>query len=114
MLKTRVSSTPKAGQLSQHDQLRYIAVQSFLTKLARGAKLVASSVEVAEEVFRGRSPMSYGRKIRVWAAFYMLHLCLPPIVQGKHQKVKPLLCENDILEQCRSYLLGLARDGVRV
>ena len=89
-------------------------MQSYMIKLVRGANLVASSTAVAEEVFYGRSPMSYGRKIRIWTSFYMKYLYLPPVCQGKHQKVKPLLCENDILEQCRSFLLGLPRDGIRI
>jgi hypothetical protein len=78
------------------------------------AKLVASSAVVSEEVFYGRSSVSYGRKIRVWTAFYIRYLHLLPVFQGKHQKVKPLLCENDILEQGRSFVLGLPRDGVRI
>ena len=114
VLKAKISSKPMPGTLSEYDQLRFVALQSYLTKLKRGGKLVASSEAAAEEIFRKQSTTSYGKKIRVWAKKIMFYLHLPPILQGKHQKVKPLLCENDIKEQCRSFLLGLPRESVSV
>jgi hypothetical protein len=63
-----------------------------------------SSETIAIEVFRNRSTIPFGRNIRLWTAFYLKHLHLPPVLRGLHQKVKLLLCENDVANQCRSFL----------
>ena len=91
---------------------RYSSVQSFLTKLSFGDKLVIASQMTAAEFYRGKSGAYYSKKIREWTRFYMLHLHLPPVCQGMHQKVKPLLCENDVKDQCRSFLRGLKPDKI--
>ncbi len=46
--------------------------------------------------------------------FYMKHLLLPVVVRDRHQKIRPLLCENDVQAQCRSYPRTLASEAVGV
>ena len=75
VLKAKVSSTPAAGTLSEHNRLRYVAVQSYLTKLQRGGKLIAFSEAVAKEVFRQQSAAWSGDQF-VFGLIYTSWICI--------------------------------------
>jgi hypothetical protein len=75
-----------------------------LNKLSSGGMKMESRETIAIEVFPIRSTIPCGRNIRLWTAFYLKHLHLPPVLRGLHQKVKPLLCENGVANQCHSFL----------
>ena len=114
VMKIKITSNPSSGSLSVYDSLRYLAVRNYIMKLIEGNKKIVSSEATAKDIFPDKSIFSYGRNIRVWTEFYLMHLFIPPVIRGKHQKVKPLLCENDIKDICRSYLHSLPSGKVSV
>ena len=105
ILTAKISSTC-CGGLSLHDAKRYMAIQSYFAKINGGGRKIVSSQEVACEIFPRNSTVRCSRRIREWSSFYLHNLFLPPSIRGKHQKAKPLLCENDLKDQCLSFLRG--------
>ena len=114
VMKIKITSNPSCGSLSVYDSLRYLAVRNYIMKWIEGNKKIVSSEATAKDIFPDKSIVSYGRNIRVWTEFYLMHLFIPPVIRGKHQKVKPLPCENDIKDICRSYLHSLPSGKVSV
>lgn len=65
---------------------------------------VQSSELIADVVF-GKSGASYrARTIRDWADFYLLHLELPLLRQGKYHKTKSLVDDEDVKFACFPFL----------
>ena len=109
-----VSSGKPHPTLSLHDLKRYIAVRLYLVARNNGQQKVISSEQVAEDVFPDKAAENYGKNIRKWSEFYCKHLFLPPVIRGRNQKIRPMLCENDVQEQCRSFLRTLEPKKVGV
>ena len=108
------SSVQPASTLSLHDLKRYVAIRAYLVALQGGSRKLESSERVATELFPDKSPRHYGANIRQWATFYLRNLLLPVVLRGRHQKIRPLLCENDVQDLCRSFLRTLKPEEVGV
>jgi len=110
-----VSSGKPHPSLSPHDLKRYLAVRVYLTILRESqVKMTPASEDAAKIIFPEKSRRNYGSNIRKWADFYCKYLFLPPVTRGRNQKIRPMLCENDIQEQCRSFLRTLEPKKVGV
>lgn len=69
-----------------------------------------SSERVAEVVF-GKEGASYrSRTIRDWADFFLKHSSLPQLNQGKYQKTKSLIDDEDVSAACLSFLRSVRAD----
>lgn len=102
-----VSSGKPHPSLSGHDFKRYLSVRMYLCAKRDAEPKLEASMQVATALFPEKSRENYGKNIRRWADFYCSHLFLPPVIRGRHQKIRPMLCENDIQEQCRTFLRTL-------
>ncbi|KAG9405382.1 hypothetical protein AC1031_004490 [Aphanomyces cochlioides] len=102
-----ITSSKSHPTLSAHDLKRYLAVHMYLCARLTGELMIAASERVAHDIFLEKSARNYGQNIRRWADFYRKNLFLPPVVRGHNQKIRPMLCENDVQEQCRCFLQTL-------
>lgn len=91
--------------LSRFELLRLLAILRFFRMVKNNQRSrIESSGLVAEVVF-GKSGASYrARTIRDWADFFSLHSKLPLLRQGKYQKTKSLIDDEDVKSAvCHSY-----------
>ena len=92
-------------EISQFDALRLLAILRYLRMLQKNTRSRIQSSELVAEVFFGKSGESYrARTIRDWAEYYLLHLDLPLLRQGKYQKTKSLIDDEDVRSCCLSFL----------
>lgn len=92
----------------QFDSLRLLATLRFLRMLKRDSRSRIQSSELVAEVVFGKSGASYrARTIRDWADFYLLNLELPLLRQGKYQKTKSLIDDEDVKSACLSFLRSI-------
>ncbi|KAH9095140.1 hypothetical protein Ae201684P_009995 [Aphanomyces euteiches] len=107
ILVVPITSSKPHSTLSAHDLKRYLAVHMYLCARQNGELMIVASERVAHDIFLEKSARNYGQNIRRWADFYCKNLFLPPVVRGHNQKIRAMLCENDVQEQCRSFLRTL-------
>lgn len=106
---TRKLSVTK--EFSTFDRLRLLAVLRLLQCLTNDHRNKHRSSEMIANVLFGKSGASYrARTIRDWSDYYVEHLELPLLRQGKFQKTKSLIDDEDIRIACRSYLRSLRAD----
>lgn len=105
--RKQASSKPS----SSFDRLRLLAVLRFLRMLKKDPRSrVCSSERVAEVVF-GKEGASYrSRTIRDWGDHYLKHFDLPLLSQGKYQKTKSLIDDEDVRAKCLSFLRSVRAD----
>ena len=90
---------------SPFDTLRLLAVFRFLRMIEKNPRSRVSSSKLVAEVVFGKSGASYrSRTIQDWANYYLLHLKLPLLRQGKYQKTKSLIDDEDVKSACLSFL----------
>ena len=96
------------NNISKFESLRLLAVLRVLELKKRGSRnRIEASEKVAEFVF-GKSGASYrSRTIRDWADHFILHSELPSLRQGKFQKTKSLIDDEDVKSACLSFLRSL-------
>ncbi len=109
-----VSSVKIHPTLSLHDLKRHLSVRSYLCAVQDGTPKVAASEQAARQIFPDKSERQCGVNIRSWAKYYLTNYYLPVVIRGQHQKVRPMLCESDVQEQCRSFLRTLRAQDVGV
>lgn len=91
--------------LSEFECLRLLAVLRFLQMTKSNARSRISSSELVAEVVFGKTGASYrSRTIRDWADHYLLHSELPFLRQGKFQKTKSLIDDEDVKTACLAFL----------
>jgi hypothetical protein len=90
------------------DHLRLLSVRKFLQFVQEGRDLIGSSVMVADMVFSGGSFKA--TCIRSWAKYYLEFGVLLEHRQGKHQKTKSLIDDEDVYNKCRKWLRS-QKDG---
>jgi hypothetical protein len=67
--------------------------------------------EMVADVFLGKSGVTYrARTIRDWADHFMLHSKLLLLRQGKFQKTKSLIDDEDVKSACLSFLRSISAE----
>lgn len=98
-------------EFSPFDRLRLLAVLRLLQGLRNDHRSKHRSSEMIANALFGTSGASYrARTIRDWSDYYVEHLELPLFSQGKFQKTKSLIDDEDVRFACRSYLRSLRAD----
>lgn len=89
------------GVTDQFEHLRLAAVHRFLQAITINPRSrVASSQDVAFLIFEAQGSSYRARSIRDWADFFVLNGILPELRQGKHQKTKTLIDDEDVIAAC--------------
>ena len=98
-------------EISKFESLRILAVMRFLQLLKKDPRSRIRSSEMIADVVFGKSGASYrARSIRDWADHYLLHSELPRLRQGKYQKTKSLIDDEDVRFACLSFLRSIPAD----
>lgn len=99
------------NNFTSFDCLRHLAVLRYLQLVkASPHSKVASSEAVANVVF-GKEGASYrSRSIRDWADHFCSTLSLPELRQGKFQKTKSLIDDEDVRAACLTFLRSVQPD----
>ena len=96
---------------SQFDRLRSLAVLRFLRTITENPKSRISSSQQIAEILFGKNGFSYrARTIRDWSDYFVQHLELPRLRQGKFQKTKSLIDDEDVRAACLSYIRSVRAD----
>jgi hypothetical protein len=91
--------------ISRFESLRLLAVLRFMQMLKKDPRSRVRSSEMVADVVFGKSGSSYrARSIRDWTDHYLLHYDLPRLRQGKFQKTKSLIDDEDVRSACLSFL----------
>ena len=97
--------------MNSFDLLRSLAVLRFLRMVKQDARSRVSSSQMVSEVVFGKEGASYrSRTIRDWADHFLKHLSLPLLKQGKYQKTKSLIDDEDVRASCLSFLRSVRAD----
>lgn len=99
------------NNFSLFDSLRLLAILRYLRLLkANPCSKISASEAVASVIF-GKDGGSYrSRTIRDWANFFCENLSLPELRQGKFQKTKSLIDDEDVRGACLTFLRSLKPD----
>jgi hypothetical protein len=93
------------------DCLRLLSVLRYLRLIDADRNSKISSSELVASVVFGKDGASYrARTIRDWGQHFCEHLELPELRQGKFQKTKSLIDDEDVKAACRSYLRSVKPD----
>ncbi|KAI9204940.1 uncharacterized protein BJ171DRAFT_92100 [Polychytrium aggregatum] len=105
--KVRITSE-KDKNISLYNYQRYTCILKYFQFKLQG-NVDSDAVfcqNLAKDILGRKSLKYYSAQIRKWAAAFLTEGELPPVRTGKHSKVKSLLDEEDIREQCLQYLRG--------
>lgn len=105
----------KLSSISKFDHIRLIAIRRFLELIKSGEPKVESSLKVATVLFSSkpnRSMVHRARTIRNWAQFYIATNELPSLKQGRHQKTRTLIDDEDVQNACRTWLRSQTPDSI--
>jgi hypothetical protein len=98
-------SQKSTRRISKYDYLRLIAVQRYLqTILDTPNSKLATSLELANSLFHGRNCEHFARSIRTWSEYWVQFHQLPVHSQGKHQKTKSFIDDEDIQRTCLNWI----------
>lgn len=93
---------------SQFDRLRLLAVLRFLRMTIIDPKSrVTSSEQISGVLFGKEGPSYRARTVRDWSDSFVKHSELPRLSQGKFQKTKSLIDDEDVQSVCVSYIRSL-------
>ena len=91
--------------LSRFELLRLLAILRFFRMVKNNPRSRIESSRMVAEIVFGKSGASYrARTIRDWADYFLLHSELPHLRQGKYQKTKSLIDDEDVKSACLSFL----------
>ncbi len=103
----------KLKKVTTFDAIRLLAVQRFLESIDRSPRSrVSSSQSIAAILFGVRGDSYRARSIRDWSDYYVDHHVLPSLRQGKHQKTKSLIDDEDIRAACLRFLRSKRNDSI--
>lgn len=101
-LKTELVKQQKTLTVTEYNKKR--AVFEYLKRLDDNGKgKMKASIEAAKLVFIEYAPYK-PRTIQYWANFWLKYNHLPVSRQGKHQKMVRLIDEEDIAEECHTWI----------
>ena len=93
------------------ESLRLLSVMRFLQLWKKDRRSRVRSSEMVADVVFGKSGASYRAiSIRDWADHYLLHSELPLLRQGKFQKTKSLIDDEDVRAACLSFLRSISAE----
>lgn len=92
-------------QISKYDFVRLRAVRRYFDLILENERSrMESSLKVSRELYPENSCEWKARSIREWASYFLVHHSLPPLTQGKHQKVASLIDCEDVRSSCLSWI----------
>jgi hypothetical protein len=91
--------------VSKYDFVRLRTIKRFFEMTIDDRKRqMLSSQQIARELYPEFSNDWKARCIRRWASHFLIHHVLPPLSQGKHQKVSSLIDCEDVQTACLGWL----------
>ena len=94
--------------LTRFDYLRLLAILKYFRMVKDIPRRRIESSQMVADMFFGKSGASYrARTIRDWSDYYLKHSELPLLRQGKYQKTKSLIDDEDVKSACLSFLRSL-------
>src|SRR5436190_56074 len=101
-LKIELQKQQKELTVTEYNKKR--AIYEYLRRLdENGRGKLKASNEAAELVYIEHAPFK-ARSIQYWANYWLQHNCLPVSRQGKHQKTIRLIDDEDVAEECYSWI----------
>lgn len=98
-------------QIPKYDFVRLIAIKRYFELILENPRSrMESSMQIARELYPEHNCEWKARSIREWGSFYLVKHALPPLNQGKHQKVASLIDCEDVRNACLSWIRATNRN----
>ena len=96
------------NNLTSFDYLQLLATLKYFRMMKDISCRRIESSQMVADMFFGKSGASYhARTIRDWSDYYLRHSELPLLGQGKYQKTKSLIDDEDVKLVCLSFSRSL-------